>query len=276
VAITLDENRSQPVRLAVAGHPPPLLIDGEAVSEAIEPGPILGAFEDAEWEIGRAHIEPGQQLVIVTDGIAEARGATERFGEARLRAELSGAVNSALGLQRLEESLRAFTERPLEDDVAAMAIAPDSQPGLDSAPDDVDAVERSMVERLYECFNRRDETCIVELCDDSMEFFPVATAEAIGREAPYRGRTGLRDYLADVAQAWEELRVAMDEAEVLGERVLVRGRVYARSRELGIRNVPVAWIWEIRGGRFARGAVFPDPDQAVATFASGESTQRAS
>jgi ketosteroid isomerase-like protein len=273
-AITLSEDRSQPVRLAVAGHPPPLLIDGEAVSEAIEPGPILGAFEDAEWEIGHAHIAPGQQLAIVTDGIAEARGPTERFGEARLRAALSGAGSSALALQRLEESLHAFTERPLEDDVAAMTIAPDSQSGLDSAPGDMD-VERSMVERLYECFNRRDESCIVELCDDSMEFFPVATAEAVGRGAPYRGRTGLRDYLADVAQVWEELRIAMDETEVQGERVLVRGRVYARSRELGIRNVPVAWIWEIRGGRFTRGAVFPDPDQAIGMFASRKSTQRA-
>jgi ketosteroid isomerase-like protein len=67
----------------------------------------------------------------------------------------------------------------------------------------------------------------------------------------------------------------MDGAEVQGERVLVRGRVYARSRELGIRNVPVAWIWEIRGGRFTRGAVFPDPDQAVAMFASGEPARSA-
>jgi serine phosphatase RsbU (regulator of sigma subunit)/ketosteroid isomerase-like protein len=274
-AITLSEDRSQPVRLAVAGHPPPLLIDGEAVREAIEPGPILGAFQDAKWEIGHAHIEPGQQLTIVTDGIAEARGGAERFGEARLRAALSGAGNSALALQQLEESLRAFTGRPLEDDVAAITIAPDSRSGPDSAPGDVDLVERSMVERLYECFNHRDEACIVELCDDSMQFFPLPTAEAVGREAPYSGRTGLRDYLADVAQTWEELRIAMDETEVRDERVLVRGRVYARSRELGIRNVPVAWIWKIREGRFTRGAVFPDPDQAVAMLASGESTQRA-
>ena len=104
----------------------------------------------------------------------------------------------------------------------------------------------------------------------------MVTAGAVGREAPYRGRTGLRDYLGDVAEAWEELQIAMDVAEVRGERVLVRGRVYARSRELGIRNLPVAWIWEMRGGRFTRGAVFPDPDQAVAMFAAGESMQSAS
>jgi len=277
--ITLGDDHAQPARLVVAGHPPPLLVDGEAVSEmgeGIEPGPILGAFEKAEWRIEHTQIEPGQQLVIVTDGIAEARGASERFGEARMRAELSGAANSVLALQRLEIALRAFTERPLEDDVAAMAIGPDSQAGLHSPPGKIDPVERGMIERLFESFNHRDEDSIVELCDDSMEFFPAATAEAAGREAPYKGRTGLRDYLADIADVWEDLQIAMDVAEVCGERVLVRGRVYVRSRELGIRNVPVAWIWAIRSGHFTRGTVFPDPDQAVAAFASGKPAQGAS
>jgi ketosteroid isomerase-like protein len=128
----------------------------------------------------------------------------------------------------------------------------------------------ALVERLYECFNRRQESCIVELCDEELEFFPVVTAEAVGRDAPYSGQAGLRDYLADVAEVWEELRITPSEVERRGERLLVRGRVYARSRELGIRDVPVAWIWEVRDGRFVRGEVFPDPEQAVAHFTSGE------
>jgi len=274
-AITLSEDPGRPVRLAVAGHPPPLVVDGEAVAEAMAPGPILGAFKEAEWEVTDANVEPGQQLVIVTDGIAEANGPTERFGEARLREQLRGAANSALALQQLGESLEAFTGRPLEDDVAAMVIAPASEPdSRDAQADDPDSVERSMVERLYEFFNHRDESCLVELCDDSMEFFPAVTASAVGREAPYRGETGLRDYLDDVARVWEELQIAPDEIQVRGERVLVRGRVYARSRELGIRNVPAAWIWGVRGGRFVHGAVFADPEEAIAAFDSGAAAQR--
>lgn len=124
----------------------------------------------------------------------------------------------------------------------------------------------ALVERLYACFNSRDEQGIVELCDERMEFFPVVTAEAVGRDAPYSGRDGLRTYLADVAEVWEELRIAAAQVEVRGGTVLVQGRVYARSRELGIRDVPVAWIWEVRGGRFVRGEVFPDPEQAVTRF----------
>jgi ketosteroid isomerase-like protein len=126
----------------------------------------------------------------------------------------------------------------------------------------------ALVRRLYECFNLRDEDGIFELCDDSMEFFPAVTAEAVGRDAPYCGPSGLRDYLADVAQVWEELQITPSEVEARGEVLLVRGRVYARSRELGIRDVPVAWIWRVRGGRFVRGEVFPDPEQAFDRFAA--------
>ena len=123
-----------------------------------------------------------------------------------------------------------------------------------------------LVERLYECFNRREEAALVDLCDEGMEFYPVVTAEAVGRDAPYGGPTGLGDYLADVAEVWDELRITPSVVERRGDRLLVRGRVYARSRELGIRDVPVAWIWEVRDGRFVRGEVFPDPEQAVERF----------
>lgn len=126
----------------------------------------------------------------------------------------------------------------------------------------------ALIERLYECFNRRDEACIVELCDETMEFHPVVTAGAVGRDAPYKGEAGLRDYLSDVAEVWEELQISPAEVEARGDRLLVLGRVYARSRELGIRDVPVAWIWQVRDGRVVRGEVFPNPEDAVARFAA--------
>ena len=128
VALTVGEDRFEPVRLAVAGHPPPLLVDGEEVVEVTTAGPVLGAFPDAEWEIARSEVEPGQQLVVVTDGIAEAQGPEGRFGEARLRHELRGAGNPAAVTQGIETSLHAFVEGPLDDDVAILALARASEP----------------------------------------------------------------------------------------------------------------------------------------------------
>jgi ketosteroid isomerase-like protein len=125
--------------------------------------------------------------------------------------------------------------------------------------------ERIMVERLFDAFNRRDEAGIAALCDERMEFHPV-TAEALGRVEPYIGPAGLREYLEDIGRVWEELLILPREVEGHGSRLLVRGRVYLRSRELGIRDMPVAWIWQLGEGRFVRGEVFADPERAAAAM----------
>lgn len=122
-AITLGEDPSEPIRMAVAGHPPPLLVDGKSVSEAAGSDPVLGAFPDSEWSLTRVTIEPGQQLVVITDGITEAQGPEGRFGEERLRTHLRDTRNPALAVQQLEGSLHSFTEGRYEDDMAMLAIA---------------------------------------------------------------------------------------------------------------------------------------------------------
>lgn len=123
-----------------------------------------------------------------------------------------------------------------------------------------------LVERLFDAFNRRDAEAIAELCHEEMEFFAV-TGEEVGRSAPYVGPNGLHEYLTDVARVWEELLITVKEVELEGSRLLVRGRVYLRSRDLGIRDMPIAWIWQTREGRFIRGEAFPDPELAEARFA---------
>ncbi|MCW2987469.1 MAG: histidine kinase, partial [Solirubrobacterales bacterium] len=124
VAFALSSDATQPVRLAIAGHLPPLLVDGDAVTEVAEAGPVLGAFSDATWNLERAAVGPGQQLVAVTDGITEAGSASERFGEARLHAELAGCSSPAASVSKLEGALDLFTAGALDDDAAALAVTP--------------------------------------------------------------------------------------------------------------------------------------------------------
>jgi serine phosphatase RsbU (regulator of sigma subunit)/ketosteroid isomerase-like protein len=257
-AMTIAEDPTEPVRLAVAGHPPPLLVDGDSVTEAASPAPVLGAFSDEQWRVEAAAVAPGQQLVVITDGITEAEGEEGRFGEERLRAELVGIASPALAAQRLEGALHQFTGGEMDDDAAIIAIGPAS---ADVEP--ASGAERERVERLYEAFNNRDAETIKELCDERMGFFPIGTAEEIGRDAPYTGPEGLHEYLNDVERAWDELKITPKVVERHGSSLLVRGRAYARSRQLGIRDMPVAWIWDLTDGKFTRGEVFRDPEEAV-------------
>lgn len=124
VALSLSADASEPVRLVVAGHLPPLLVDGDTVTEVAEAGPVLGAFGDASWNLDQTAVGPGQQLVAVTDGITEAGGADDRFGEVRLHAELAGSASPAVSVRKLERALDLFTAGPLEDDAAALAVTP--------------------------------------------------------------------------------------------------------------------------------------------------------
>jgi serine phosphatase RsbU (regulator of sigma subunit) len=126
VSLVLSGDPNKPVRLAVAGHPPPLLVDGESVVETTGVGPVLGAFSAGHWEIVQARLEFGKQLVIVTDGITEARGPDGRFGEERLRAELRGASDPAQVVRRLESALNSFTDDRHDDDVAILTLTPNS------------------------------------------------------------------------------------------------------------------------------------------------------
>ncbi|HEX3609559.1 MAG TPA: SpoIIE family protein phosphatase [Solirubrobacterales bacterium] len=272
-ALALGEDPEQPLRIAVAGHPPPLLIDGGEVVEAAGSDPVLGAFADVDWKIEQSRFESGQQLVVVTDGIIEARGGRGRFGEERLRSELSGAGNPALVVQQLEGALHAFTDGAFDDDAAMLVVARSGDERLAAAdapprPSPAAAVNdayEALVGRLFNAFNRRDLVAIVALCAPGMEFIAVTGHEA-GHEAPYRGPEGLREYLADVERIWEALLITPGTVERQKDRLLVIGRVYVRSRELGIRDMPVAWIWQVRDGFFVRGEVFADPAEAIARF----------
>jgi ketosteroid isomerase-like protein len=262
-AMAVGEDPAEPVRLAVAGHPPPLLVSGDSVLEAAEPAPVLGAFPEDAWAVEATAVAPGQQLVVITDGITEATGDGDRFGDARLQAALAGVRSPGIAAQRIEVALNEFTGGELEDDAAVVALAPASA-DVAVAPEH----ERELVARLYDAFNRRDAEEIVELCDETMEFFPIGTADEIGRDAPYVGPDGLNEYLADVERAWDELLISPKVIEHRGRSLLVRGRVYARSRPLGIRDMPIAWVWEHTGPKFTRGEIFLDPEEAVRRLAT--------
>ena len=58
-----------------AGHPPPVLLraDGSASLLDEPKGMLLGVFDDADVDDGTVHLDPGDSLVLFTDGVVEAR-----------------------------------------------------------------------------------------------------------------------------------------------------------------------------------------------------------
>jgi PAS domain S-box-containing protein len=122
VVLPDEETPEVDVMVACAGHPLPLLIRDEAVGEVGAPGPLLGAFDVSAWEVERVPLAPGDQLAVYTDGVIEARGRADRFGEERLRSQLSGANRPVHAIARIETALEQFVSGTPDDDAAMVAI----------------------------------------------------------------------------------------------------------------------------------------------------------
>jgi len=109
-----------------AGHNAPILIrSGGSVERLHQGGLVLGLAAEAEYDEGRVELEPGDRLLLFTDGLTEANSASgEEFGEERL---IEIAVqNRHLGAKALEEKVlgaaAAFSSK-FEDDVTLVVVA---------------------------------------------------------------------------------------------------------------------------------------------------------
>lgn len=77
------------LRYAAAAHPPMLLLRNGEVTEIAENGLMLAAFDFATYATLSHLLEPGDRLLLYTDGILEAANTREEeFGNARLSALL--------------------------------------------------------------------------------------------------------------------------------------------------------------------------------------------
>ena len=97
-----------------AGHNPPLIVHSAGTVEQLASGGLpLGIKRDADYREGRTLIQPGDVLVIYSDGVTEAVSPTgEEFGATRLYEVVSRNIEaSAAGIRdRIESSLTKFAQ----------------------------------------------------------------------------------------------------------------------------------------------------------------------
>jgi serine phosphatase RsbU (regulator of sigma subunit) len=115
------------LRYVNCGHNPPLLDRPGQPPHWLETGgPLLGLIDDATFEIGEVQLVPGDQLVIFTDGIVEARSpAGVWFGTERLASLVTaqrGQRARALVDQIVGEARMLAGVRGLEDDATMLLL----------------------------------------------------------------------------------------------------------------------------------------------------------
>ncbi|HVL52506.1 MAG TPA: SpoIIE family protein phosphatase [Actinomycetota bacterium] len=110
---------------ASAGHPLPLLVKPGTRARAVgRPGLFLGSFADPVLHDQELLLEPGDVMVLYTDGVTEARRGDEFYGERRLR----GAVEKE-GI-RLKDRVEGLLEEVVDfqsgsprDDIVIVGVA---------------------------------------------------------------------------------------------------------------------------------------------------------
>ena len=113
---------------------------------------------------------------------------------------------------------------------------------------DRESEEVAVVRAIYEAFARRDVDAALAHIADDVVFVPEGTASRVGRATPYHGHDGVRQYFADVARVWDDLRIEADDVRSVAGSVVVFGHVEGCAQGAPFRTRAI-WNWKIRDGK---------------------------
>ncbi|RZU50922.1 serine phosphatase RsbU (regulator of sigma subunit) [Krasilnikovia cinnamomea] len=134
VTAALVEERGGTLTIVNCGHPAPLLLRrGQVIAlEPPAPAPPLGFMPVARPRVER--LEPGDRLLLFTDGLGEARREGEFFPTADRAWRLLGHGTVGDGLASLETALVDWVHGRLDDDIALVLLEYSGRDGGASVP----------------------------------------------------------------------------------------------------------------------------------------------
>lgn len=122
VTVVIAEERGGTLTIVNCGHPPPLLLRRGQVIPLVPPtsAPPLGFMPAAQTRVDR--LEPGDRILLYTDGLAEARRDGAFFPIDERAWGLLGHGTVADGLASLESALVDWVAGQLDDDIALVLM----------------------------------------------------------------------------------------------------------------------------------------------------------
>jgi serine phosphatase RsbU (regulator of sigma subunit) len=109
-----------------AGHNPPFLVTKTGVKRLEAGGTVMGLFDQGLYDTGREHVDPGDMLLLFSDGVTEAENpAGEELGDDRLAAWLSRATGQSATetVDTIQRELSTFCgTAAARDDVTLMVL----------------------------------------------------------------------------------------------------------------------------------------------------------
>jgi sigma-B regulation protein RsbU (phosphoserine phosphatase) len=110
-----------------AGHNPPIVVHRDGSHHRLrEGGGVLGVFGDQTFTSGIIHLQPGDRLVLFTDGVTDASNpGEEQFGEQRLLEllETNRTSTPAEIKDKILSALTDFNRSNWHDDATLLIVA---------------------------------------------------------------------------------------------------------------------------------------------------------
>jgi serine phosphatase RsbU (regulator of sigma subunit) len=121
----LGDSGDGQVEVLSAGHPLPYVVGQDGVVSAGKTGPLLGFDTDSTWSPRSVTLDPGEAIVLYSDGVTDTVGpGRERFGDKRLQRLLGEQTddNAAQLIERLDRELLDFQDTDQTDDIAVLVL----------------------------------------------------------------------------------------------------------------------------------------------------------
>lgn len=120
------ESGPRRLRYVNAGHNPPMLLRCEELLRLETGGPVVGMFRDARYDEAEVQLEPGDGIVMFTDGISESMNAADdEWGEDELARAARASLNrpAAEAIARImQEADRFAAGAPQHDDMTLVVM----------------------------------------------------------------------------------------------------------------------------------------------------------
>jgi ketosteroid isomerase-like protein len=109
------------------------------------------------------------------------------------------------------------------------------------------------IRRMYERWLQQDPS-LFDAFDESIELYPDPAADWVGVNETYRGHDGIRRYMTQVYEAFEDYRPEVEDIFAAGEKVVTLAIEHGRGRASGakVESRRTAHVWTMRANKAVR------------------------
>jgi ketosteroid isomerase-like protein len=120
------------------------------------------------------------------------------------------------------------------------------------------------IRRIYERW-LQDDASLFDAFDDEIELHPDPAADWVGVNDIYRGHGGVRRYVAQVYEAFEDYHPEVEELLDAGDKVVTLAIEHGRGRASGatVEARRTAHVWTMRANKAIRLDLYLDRAQAL-------------